>query len=336
MVLQLYYSFSIFASSWLLLLFSDNPSVSNSGKFTFSYWGIIGASLWVPASVFSIYAIRFLGLSIAQGLWSGLTILVSFLWGAVVFLDPIKNIWFTLLGLLLLFVGIFGVALCKSSPEKDNESTDVQKYYSQEHGRLILEKGEKSSLASTKYIYSTNPHNEMAVSEPIFETNMTAYQKFKYLLLKSKNLLLGIICCCCLGLFNGSMMVPTRYNPDKSIMYCLSFGIGVMIVTPILFVIYFLCKRQIPALYIKQALYPGLLTGFIWNLGNIGSTIAALSPLGLTVGFPLTQCALVVGGISGIIIFRELRGWRPILQFTVFTLFFLLPGCMLLAIFGKK
>jgi multidrug transporter EmrE-like cation transporter len=59
-------------------------------KYEFSYWGIIGAALWVPASIFSIYAIRFMGLSVAQGLWSGLTIVVSFLWGAAIFRDPVK------------------------------------------------------------------------------------------------------------------------------------------------------------------------------------------------------------------------------------------------------
>jgi hypothetical protein len=35
--------------------------------------GIIGAALWVPASILSIFAINYLGLSIAVGIWAGVT-----------------------------------------------------------------------------------------------------------------------------------------------------------------------------------------------------------------------------------------------------------------------
>lgn len=343
MVLQLYYSFTIFASSWLLLLFSDKP-------FHFSYWGIIGASLWVPASLFSIFALRFLGLSVAQGLWSGLTILVSFLWGAVVFRDPVKNGWLTALGMILLLLGIFGVAMCKSDDAVAVAENDKQEHSESAHlnhdddddveSRLQHSKSTNPSVRSTAVVSSVTASDdrheiETQLTEQM-DVPMTKKEKAIALLKKSKDFILGVLCCVGLGLFNGSMMVPARFNPDKSIIYCLSFGIGVLIVTPVLFVIYFLVKREIPKFHPKETLFPGLLVGFIWNLGNVGSTVAALSPLGLTVGFPLTQCALVVGGIIGIVFFRELRGWKAILQFTVFTLLFLLPGCMLLALFGKK
>ena len=69
--------------------------------------------------------------------------------------------------------------------------------------------------------------------------------------------------------------------------------------TPVLFTGYFLLKRQVPAFHFKRTFWPGLVVGIIWNVGNVSSTLASMSPLGLTVGFPLTQCALVVGGILG-------------------------------------
>lgn len=31
--------------------------------------GIVGAALWVPASVLTIFAIKYAGLSISQGIW---------------------------------------------------------------------------------------------------------------------------------------------------------------------------------------------------------------------------------------------------------------------------
>lgn len=377
MVLQLYYAITIFASSWLLLLFNDGK------PFHFSYWGVIGAALWVPASIFSIFALRFLGLSIAQGLWSGATILVSFLWGSIVFRDPIKNGWLTALGMILLLLGILGVALCKSDDDDSSGGGDVSgsgdstggeavtghsiingggavsaataydRIHDEHEPNLHIDESDnhvvvggtdmppKDSGEHLEHHTTDDHHHHVAIDDtasldtpPLLASNRR--QKVVSMLKKSRNFILGLLCCAALGLFNGSMMVPARYNPEKSIIYCLSFGIGVMIVTPVLFVLYFLVKREIPKFHVKDTLFPGLLVGFIWNLGNVGSTIAALSPLGLTVGFPLTQCALVVGGIVGIVFFRELRGWKAILQFTVFTLLFLLPGCMLLAIFGKK
>jgi multidrug transporter EmrE-like cation transporter len=56
--------------------------------------------------VLSIFAVRLSGISVAQGFWSGVTIIVSFLWGAVVFHEHIGNLAFALIGLALLLVGI--------------------------------------------------------------------------------------------------------------------------------------------------------------------------------------------------------------------------------------
>jgi len=41
-IFQIYYSISIFVSCWLVLTY--NP-------FVFTPWGIVGAALWVPASI---------------------------------------------------------------------------------------------------------------------------------------------------------------------------------------------------------------------------------------------------------------------------------------------
>jgi len=59
-----------------------------------------------------------------------------------------------------------------------------------------------------------------------------------------------------------------------------------------------------------------------------------MSPLGLTIGFPLTQCALIVSGLWGIFYYKELNGWKTITQFFV-GVAVLLPGAVLLGIFGK-
>jgi glucose uptake protein GlcU len=71
-------------------------------------------------------------------------------------------------------------------------------------------------------------------------------------------------------------------------MYLPSFGIGVAIVTPVIAFFYFLVKREMPVFHLRVALVPGLITGILWNIGNVGSIVATMY-LGLTIGFPLTQ-----------------------------------------------
>ena len=67
--------------------------------------------------------------------------------------------------------------------------------------------------------------------------------------------------------------------------------------------IYWLIFEHLPDFKLKTVMLPGMITGLLWNVGNFCS-IYATYYLGLTVGFPLTQLALVVSGLWGIIAFK--------------------------------
>merc|ERR1711998_657674 len=58
----------------------------------------------------------------------------------------------------------------------------------------------------------------------------------------------------------------------------------------------------------KRCIVPCLVSGVLWNGGNICSILAQLEPLGLAVGYPLTQCCILVGGLWGIFYCREIQG----------------------------
>jgi len=212
--------------------------------------------------------------------------------------------------------------------------------------------------------YATNPEEIQATSvkesrkelkEPMVnitdglvdaETGVSISTKatltWKEKLNNSKLYIIGMICCVFVGILGGSMMVPAKYGPDLGIVYVISFGTGVMAVTPFFFVSYYVVRSVIarkpvlPEWHFKSALLPGLISGLLWNVGNYCGTYASLSPLGLTVGYPLTQVALLVAGLNGIFIFKELSGARAIGQFVISAALLLIPGCLLLALFGKK
>jgi glucose uptake protein GlcU len=54
----------------------------------------------------------------------------------------------------------------------------------------------------------------------------------------------------------------------------------------------------------------------MWNVGNICSILVTVSPLGLTIGLPLGQLALVGACVIGIVLFKEVEGWLRLALFS--------------------
>lgn len=82
------------------------------------------------------------------------------------------------------------------------------------------------------------------------------------------------------------MQVPARFETNVTLAsYMASFGTGVLFVSVFFFVLNYMIKCRLPNMeHMKLMLIPGLAGGVIWTIGNLFSTIATLSPLGLTIG----------------------------------------------------
>jgi len=106
MIFQIYMNISIFITSWLVLSYNE---------MSLTVWGILSSVLWMISSLLSIFAIKNAGLAVSQGIWSGFTIIISFLWGSVIFLQPLKDVGLSILGLLMLLLGIAGISTAGSN-----------------------------------------------------------------------------------------------------------------------------------------------------------------------------------------------------------------------------
>jgi hypothetical protein len=273
--------------------------------------------------------------------------------GAGYFRDKIGNPYLTSLGLVLLILGILVLASVKTEVAPQSQEVDERTSLSLASPPLSITPATPTDLTdeattptTTEHLIGENQSNDLwekQVGELLPPTHYdlmaetAPVNRFVRVMKKYVPLFLGLICVICCGLLNGSMMVPNRFNTaneTKGVVYLASFGIGVGAVTPVIFVLYFIAKRQLPQFHWRVALLPGLCTGTFWTLGNLGCTYAVLSPLGLTVGFPLTQAALIVSGLWAIILFREIRGWKSLLHFFGALFLLLVPGCVLLAIYG--
>lgn len=100
-------SFGVFLSSLLTLPFIEGTKYPSSVVG----WGIISGGLFVCAVAFSFVAVQLIGLSIAQGIWSGVAVVVSFVWG-VAALGDVVNPAIAAVGVTLIVIGVVGIATC--------------------------------------------------------------------------------------------------------------------------------------------------------------------------------------------------------------------------------
>jgi glucose uptake protein GlcU len=306
MVVNLYQAVGVFVSGWFVF-----PIV---GEFKFTFYALGGALLFLPGSIFTVLSVRLLGLSIAQGLWSGAIMIVSFLWGLFVFKDEIHNIYFALFGLALLVAGCFCIGMVKTNEPNDDEEVEHKMLIAQ--GRHCSDRG-----------------GEMHVQNSTFASKETTCRDDKRTPLRQK--ILGVICVCFVGASAGSMLAPARMDPSKSAGYVMSYGIWLMIVMPLATIVHYVIQmvkyKKRLEFHVRRGGPIGFTVGFLWGIGNAAATICSLSPLGLTVGYPLTQTALLVAGIWGMVLFKEITAPKRILAFFM-SATVLISGALVLAL----
>mmetsp|Transcript_27542 Transcript_27542/g.65250 ORF Transcript_27542/g.65250 Transcript_27542/m.65250 type:complete len:359 (+) Transcript_27542:82-1158(+) len=317
-VFQCYKTTACFLSSFLVLAYVD---------FKFTWWGVLGAFIWVFNGIFAIMAVQMAGLSVSQSLWSGLSIFVSFIWGAYIFNEPIRDFNISFAGLSLMALGMFGVGHASASQAQPPAAPKPLSPVSTGESIPMIrdEDGQSSSQAT-----------HTPSSAPIDGADSG---NRKYAPRKGNRRLTGLLCAVYVGFANGSFMVPFKKIPKtvKGIEYLPSFGIGAMAVTiPIVSAYFaftkFVRKRPVPNFEWEVAHRPAFLTGILWSLGNYFS-IYTTEFLGMAVGWPLVQCQLLVSTLWGIIYFRELTDTYSVTVFMISSCA-VLTGVIMLGLFG--
>lgn len=106
MVFQVYAAVAVALSSLLVLTYN---------RFVWSWWGTLGAGLWMASQPFAFFAINLLGVSLGPAIWAGTTIAVSFIWGTALFGEPVKSLALCIVAILVLVAGICGVTASGTS-----------------------------------------------------------------------------------------------------------------------------------------------------------------------------------------------------------------------------
>ena len=228
---QLLIAIAIFLSGLIISLFYD--------VFILSYWGILSGIIWTVASIMVVIAVKKIGLSKLSPISMGFVILTSFLWGVLFFKETFKSILMSIIGIILLTIGLILVSVTKEKR-------------------------------------------------------------------KNKNEFLGIILAILSGIVAGTYLVPFKLSGLDPIHFLFSNSLGILLSGIIFFLI-------TDAKIDKKIIFQGFLSGFIFGVANFASFFAIIY-LGLAVGFPLTQIALFISVLWGVLYFKEIKGKNRIFK----------------------
>lgn len=340
-----YVSIGVFLSSLLIIpalkyndKIEDDDEIGTS--FSLSYLGIIAGCLLVIALGASFLAIEKIGVALAQGVFGGTAILVSYIWGVIIFQEKVNNIGLSVIGIILLILGVIGIAANKRISQKFNKQQLQQSKQFQQSEQPPQEPLLSSSVSASSSSFSDSPSpNRFSAFDITSVTNEIQEENEESSYDKS---IRGIIWAIVVGISGGSILAPSHYAEpeEKGLAFIPSFGIGTIIASPLLSILWFtIVEKSIPPLHLST-IPIGLFSGILWNISNI-CAIIAIPILGYGVAYPILQCALFVAGktfnnlfillyfiiliilnlflligIWGIFIFKEIEG-KEILVFFV-------------------
>ena len=289
-----YVSIGAFLSSLLVIPFlpynkyvtkfdDDEVDDREATEFVFSWLGLIAGTLLVIALGASFLAIERIGVALAQGTFGGTAIIVSYVWGTVIFGESPSNVALSVFGLLLLIVGVLCIAL----------TTNIT-------AKIFSTKKSGSEEPLLQDSLGPDPEARLSEVKGTSEAPQSTNDQF-----------IGVAWAILVGFSGGSILAPSHYTqPEEAgLAFIPSFGFGAMIASPILTLCWFgLYERKSPE-WNFQCLPVGVFSGTLWNISN-ALAVVAIPELGYSVAYPILQCALFIAGIWGIILFNEIKGYE--------------------------
>ena len=277
---------------------------------------------------FAFLAIPRAGLALSQGVWGGVALVVSFIWG-VYGPTPIgklpKSMLGSYMGVFCILFGIVGIAqndaltkyICKSSKEGPISSSLLG-----EDG-VHTHRGVKEEESAAHYISIDERANRI---DGISSDNQTGAQN------STNGIKMGLLYAMCTGLFGGSILVPLELSSVSGLDSLPSFGHGVFLSSFLITILFALSSGSSqPLPKTARNIVPGIISGFIFNAGNAMS-ILAIPSIGFAVAQPIMQCALFVSGLLGIFLFREIQDTKQ--EFFFLLCRIVIGGAVVLALFG--
>jgi hypothetical protein len=307
LVFQSYKTCVMFLMSWGVMLLGVSPS--------WTPWGLLSGFLWVVGGTGGIYGIRMAGLAIAVGTWASVMIGVNFVWGILVFQEPVANIWATIGAFSLLACGLVGMSHF-SAPQKqqmmiEDESDALAPSATAPFGihtnvedRNLIDPGQQEGHHQTPFA--------MLAEEDKKEEDPQTTVLCGYAMTKRKAGILGAVFN---GLMTGSSLIPLHFAEQEGFggaRYMISFASGALMSNCIIWVAFFglhyvhtiqqdlsgpsklwQAYEGMPLWHVRQLWLPASIAGFLLTIAMFGS-ILSVTYLGQGVGNSLVQSKILV------------------------------------------
>jgi len=280
--------------------------------------GLLFGVLWITSQVLGYLAINEIGYAVGPAIWVGVTIVVSFIWGAGVFDNHVKS-WFGAIGaiaVLLLGVTLAAASVMISDRQRRQarvQLLDGQKVPDAEQAEnadnAVITKGGEEPLAdSGGFAFGALCAVGLGVCNASTMVSMTCFQNG----------------CDVIGVqaYTGKILAPLAFLP--------SLAAGILVAQPVMFALYWgrsMARGVMPQFHFSKVALPALLTGAFWGMGNFNAMFATVY-LGQTIGFPLTQCCLTINGLWGILYYKEIIGRAAILTYALSSVIILIGATM--------
>ncbi|MAG91978.1 hypothetical protein CMO83_04850 [Candidatus Woesearchaeota archaeon] len=133
----------------------------------------------------------------------------------------------------------------------------------------------------------------------------------------------GLIFAVSAAVLFGMYIVPLKVSGLEPMQFLFSMSLGIFASGLVFYLIKF-------SKFDKEIIISGLSSGVLWNIANIASFFAVAN-LGLAIGFPLTQIALFVNVLWGLVYFHEITERKKIIKLGIGAVV-LFTGAVLLGI----
>ena len=258
------------------------------------------------------------GLAIAVGTWASIMIMVNFLFGIIIFREPVHDILGTFSSFVLLIFGLIGMSHY-SEPQK---TSSLQSQTNHDPGNY-----------PENYATMSTPLQDSSVDGLMIEQDIPADSvdgvHVELLGVPLTKRQCGILGAVMNGFFTGGSLIPLHYAKLEGYggaNYIISMASGSFVANCCLFLGFYLynvysfrkadhavreAMDAMPRLYLKELLVPGTLAGVLLAIAMFGSIIA-VTYLGQGVGNSVVQTKILISGLWGIFFYKEISGTKTI------------------------
>lgn len=263
------------------------------------------------------------GLAIAVGTWASIMIMVNFLFGIVIFREPVYDILGTLASFVLLIIGLVGMALY-SAPQKAESPSPASSFIadSEENG-CQMQPLEDPLMTEGSQLVVNADQLDSRQDDGVYSTQEAHYVLCGIPLSERQ---CGILGAAMNGVFTGSSLVPLHYAKEEGFggaNFMISMATGSLIANIVVWCCFVGFTTMVhsgtwqdgflrmPRWYFKELWFPGFMAGLLLSIAMFGS-ILAVTYLGQGVGNSLVQTKILVSGLWGIFFYKEVRGTKTI------------------------